>query len=713
VGDGYLMDKNVVFSNKDQLLSAAPEIGGYLAAFHSINSLWNGAITAGMIEIGYMETEAAKQFNPLIQDMRSTKTKYGHIQEKLVDTILFEMVKKVVLEIKDSAKFAINILKRNLFERTADVGYLATDAEIVQLLNLVHHAQDPSLIKAQADLVRKRLADYQYEYTVYNEILILDAAGTVQANLDPANTIRRSNDPLLRETMAIDLHGTGVTNKYLETYRGSDLRPGCGDVLIYSQKIEAPETGEGLGTLCLCFDFAGEMDGIFKDLNQGNSQMGLAVLDAGGQVMRSNNATVLPMGMVVPLDLEAEFKILTLNGRQYLASAASTDGYQGFFGLSWYGMAMIDMGTAFRGGQGDAGLEQDITRKLQNFSIELTTIHCQSEDLLSDIKIDSVNGQIMANRFRIKPFTEVLHSVKWVGEEINNLFASAITNLRQTVIASLFNDVQFRAFQGNNIADRNLYERANDVCWWALTPLFRSLLTKHHAQGLDDADRSALTRNLQYINDLYTPYLRLVLADTEGVIIAVSTPPDGLEERFEDDTLPRGQALVGMQLNAGLVRKALALAGSQDFCVSTFEPTPLYGGRPTYIYSTAVRDPRNDRSAVGVLQVVFDAEPQFKSMLADTLPRDEKQQVIRGSFGIFADRDKTVIATTTSKYPIGTRLPLEDAVFRYENGARAATIVDLDGCFYALGLQVSNGYREFKGRDGYVNDVVCLSFIPI
>ncbi len=707
------MDKQVVLQNKDQLLKAAPDIRNYLSTFHSINSRWHGAITAGMIEVGYMEAEVARLFSPLIQDMRSTKTKYGHIQEELVDAILFEMVKKVVLEIKDSAKFTINILKRNLFERTADVGYLATDGEIVQLLKLVRHGQDQSQITAQADLVAERLAAYRYEYTVYNEIIILDVDGTVQANLDPANPVRRARDPLLGQTMAIDLHNDTVADKYVETYRASDLRPGYGDVLIYSQKIEDPVTHEALGTLCLCFDFADEMKGIFGDLNEGNSQMVLAVLDAGGKVMRSNSHEILPRGMTVTMDLEAEFKILTFKNSSYLASIASTDGYQGFFGLPWYGMAMIEVDTALGSVQHETGLGQDLTRELQDFSSDLTAIHSQSEDLLSDIKIDSVNGQIMANKFRTRAFTEVLHAVKWVGEEINTLFSDAIANLQQTIVASLFNDVQFRAFQGNNIADRNLYERANDVCWWALTPLFRELLTKHNEQGLDDTDRAALTRNLQYINDLYTPYLRLVLADTDGKVVAVSNPPEGLEEFLVDDTLPRGQELVGMKLNSGLVRKALALPDSTLFCVSDFEPTPLYGGRPTYIYSTAVRDPHNDRRAVGVIQIVFDAEPQFKSMLADTLPRDEKQQVIAGAFGIFADRRKTVIASTSDKYPVGSELPLENAIFGYNKGERASTIIDLDGCFYAMGIQVSNGYREFKGVDGYVNDVVCLSFVPI
>jgi hypothetical protein len=273
--------------------------------------------------------------------------------------------------------------------------------------------------------------------------------------------------------------------------------------------------------------------------------------------------------------------------------------------------------------------------------------------------------------------------------------------------------VQFRAFQGNNIADRNLYERANDVCWWALTPLFRSLLTKHYEQELTDDDYTALTANLQYINDLYTPYLRLVLADTKGVVVACSNPPAKLEELFAGDNLPGGQEFVGMPLNPDLVEKAMGLASSKDYCVSGFEPAQLYGGRPTYIFSTSVRDPQNENRAVGVIQIVFDAEPQFHAMLTDILPKDENNQIIPGCFGVFADRNKTIISSSNLKYAIGTKLQLDTTLFQYETGKRASTIVEMDSRSYAMGLQVSNGYREFKQEDGYINDVICMIFVPM
>lgn len=707
------MDRDALVLQKNSLIKTIPELNEFISSFSTINKLWTGAITAGMIETGRMGTEAAKLFGPLVQDMRLTKDKYSVIQEQFVDVILFEMARKVVSEISDVAKFAINILKRNLFERTADVGYLATDVELVNFLKMVLKTEDQDRIIRQRDFIHKRLADYQYEYTVYNDIIILDLDGNVQVNLNQDNKITHSRDPLLRATQEINLHANLDEDKFLETFRCSDLYPNADNVLIYSHKIEDPETHNSLGTLCLCFDFEDELGGIFKDLRQGNEDIVVAILDADGAVLSSNNTRVLPMSAKVQVDLEADFRFISFNGTSYLVSTVATDGYQGFFGLTWYGLAMINAEQAFRKGSDENLLTETIIQRLQNFSEELSVVKYSSDELLDDMKIDSINGKIQALVFNANAFVEVLHFINNIGEEINVLFSGAIENLQKTVIMSLFNDVQFRAFQGNNIADRNLYERANDVCWWALSPLFRNLLTKHQHEEIDKDEQQALTDTLQYINDLYTPYLRIILATPDGVILATSDPPSELEEHIVQEGLPRGQEFVGMQLDAALVKKATRLKSSKDYCVSDFDPTFLYGGRPTYIYSTAVRDPENEKVATGVIQIVFDSEPQFKSMLEDILPKDDQGAVIKGSFGIFADRKKTIISSTSAEYPVGSKLQIEDSFFNEKSGARVSAVVDLASNSYAMGLQVSDGYREYKTSDGYKNDLICLVFIPI
>ncbi len=707
------MNIDAVAQHKEALLRSMPDVVNYISTFRSINKRWDGAITAGMIETGRMEDEASRLFAPLIQDMGSTKNRYSDIQNRLVDAIMFEMAKKVIFEIKDAAKFAINILKRNLFERTADVGYLATDAEIVNLLRMVVDGRDERDLADQGKVIRQRLAEYQYEYTVYDEILVMDRDGYVRANLCRDNHLKVSHDPCLERAQAVNLRGNQDEDKYIEIMRETDLHHRQGKTLAYAQKIEDPETRRSLGTLCLCFNFEQEMESIFSDLHQGNQHLTVAILDAEGGVLSSNNPEVLPARAKVSADLGADFRVLSINNRQYLANIAATDGYQGFYGLTWYGLAMVEVTSAFS----QTGLRDttdgDLMEKLQNFSQELTGIKDESDGLLADMKLDSINGQVKAAKYEANGFVEVLRFVDFIGDEIDGLLSQAIRNLQKTIVTSLFNDLQFRAFQGNNIADRNLYERANDVCWWALTPMFRRLLTKHADEGLTVEECQSLRDNLQYINDLYTPYLRLVLADARGTVVALSDPPSELNERFLMEGMPQGQEFVGTRLDKELVAKAMTLPSSKDYCVSGFVATDLYGGRPTYVYSTAVRSPENMDRTVGVVQIVFDAEPQFKDMLNDVLPRDENKQVVEGSLGFFVDRGGKIIASTSQEFAPGDILPLPKSLYLGEKGARNSSVVELKGRSYTVGRQVSEGYREYKRSDGYVNDVICLIMIPI
>ena len=707
------MDKKLVLLNREKLQRATPIINDYISKFRSINKCWGGSITLGMIEVSCMDNLAYRLFTPLIRDMSTTKGKYSEIQQQLINAILFEMARKVILEITDTAKFAINILKRNLFERTADVGYLATDSEIVNFLKLDFENDSPDIINQRKNAIHERLVAYQYEYTVYNEIIILDINGNIRSNLDRNNKTALSSDSLLNKTQAIDLHSDDFSDKYIETFRQSDLLPGKDSALIYSQKIEEPETGRSIGTLCLCFDFENEMDGIFNDLRQGNKDIVIAILDEDGKVLCSSDQDILARSARIPINLEADFSFLTFNDKIYMASTVETDGYQGFYGLTWYGLVMIELNTAFRNENSEEALTSSVKDKLHDFSSELSSIKFRSETLLDDMRIDSINGKVMAEKFRAHAFVEVLQFVKWIGMEIDNIFSSAIANLQETIASSMFNDAKFRAFQANNIADRNLYERANDVCWWALTPAFRVLMKKHSEKGLDEEERKAVTKNLQYINDLYTPYLRLILADKNGIVVATSNPPDGLEEIFKEEGLPSGQDIVGIKLDMELINEALALPSSKDYCVSGFMPTPLYGGRPTYIYSTSVRDPEDENKPVGVIQIVFDAEPQFQAMLTAVLPRDDSKNIKEGSFAVFTDRHKKVISSTNTQYPPGSILNIDDSLFKMKKGERYSTILDIDSRCFATGIQVSDGYREYKQKDGYRNDIVCMIFVPI
>jgi hypothetical protein len=307
-----------------------------------------------------------------------------------------------------------------------------------------------------------------------------------------------------------------------------------------------------------------------------------------------------------------------------------------------------------------------------------------------------LNGQIVSAKRDANEFMPVLEEIRSIGERTKGVFDNSLANLFNTVLSSLLSEVRFQAFSAVDIMDRNLYERANDVRWWALTSRFREIL----AQGRPTAsERETLTAILAYINGLYTVYTNLLLFDTQGEILAVSNEAEG--------------ALVGQSMgDAPHIRQALAVNASQAYVVLPFAATPLYGGRHTYIYLTSIRAPGNG-PVVGGIAIVFDSEPQFDAMLLDTLPRTAQGEVVEGAFGLFVGRDGKVIASTREQLKPGDSLDLDGPFFKLANGGRHSAVSEYEGQNYAIGAAMSQGYREYKTSGDYDNDVLALIFVPV
>ena len=63
-------------------------------------------------------------------DIGKTKDNFLNLTSTLLNHLSEEQIKKVTQEMKFKSQVAIDILIRNLFERTADIGFLATDDDI-------------------------------------------------------------------------------------------------------------------------------------------------------------------------------------------------------------------------------------------------------------------------------------------------------------------------------------------------------------------------------------------------------------------------------------------------------------------------------------------------------------------------------------------------------------------------------------------------------
>jgi chemotaxis signal transduction protein len=628
-------------------------------------------------------------------DMSSTRAAFQSLTGSLLNSLGRETLNKTVLEMNAKAQVAVDIMIRNLFERTADIGFLATDEDVRQYLALLDQGVDAAWADAARASIETRFEEYVRKYSVYSDVILVDLDGRVVAQLDKANPVTQSRDPLIAASLA-------TREAYVETFRRSDLQAGEAAPLIYSCRVGDAQ-GTVLGVLCLCFRFRDETEGIFRRLVEPADWAVILLLDPAGRVIASSDAWHVPVGARLERVVDGDWAVSRFAGRQYLSATRATQGYQGYFGPGWYGHVMLPLEHAFEhaGGGRLAQIDPDVLAGVMAnptlFDAGLQAIPAQAEQIQRVLNRSVWNGNVRhrADNKTLNPaFSKVLlWEISNTGLKTKDVFERSIGNLHETVVSAILDNSCFLASLAIDIMDRNLYERANDCRWWALTSAFRASL----AAGVDEPGAQAIGEILAYINGLYTVYDNLLLFDRDGRVVAVSNPEYA--------------ALVAQPLAEDWVRQTLALRDTQSYVVSSFTPTPLYRNRPTYVYAAAIRAPDSNQ-VVGGIGIVFDAAPQFAAMLGDALPRDQQGAAVPGSFGVFARGDRRIIAASCHGLTPGEVLDIPENYFMMREPHSG--IVVHQGHYYAVGACASVGYREYKGdSDAERNPICALIFVPL
>jgi chemotaxis signal transduction protein len=649
----------------------------YGGALQHLQAVWDSLTLLGQLSGGST-------------DMSGSRQAFGELAVSLVNQLAREALKKSLLEMGSRAQVAVNILVRNLFERTADIGFLAMDEDIRAFLR--SPADEFGGSEALAAL-RQRFGEYVSKYSVYSDIIVLDPRGHIMARLDAQASSGLSHDPLIRATIE-------TTAGYVETFRESDLMADRKRTLIYSFRV-TDDGGAVLGVLCLCFRFENECDLIFSNLVGSDDWTVVTMLDPDGVVIASSDPFHVPIGAKLAPVLDAEYRVVRFGPAEYLATTRAAQPYQGYGGPGFYGHVMVPLQHVFNRNASHrlAGIAPDVLEGIihasELFTAEIRTIPSRAEHIQRELNRSVWSGNVSRGA-TVEAGTAIfskilLKEISDIGARTKDVFEGAIADLHETVVASLLHANECHAALAIDIMDRNLYERANDCRWWALTSAFSELLSK-----LSDQDSQAIGAILRAINNLYTVYSNLIVFDRAGRIVATA----GAAGRD-----PAAATLAGEW-----VARVLSLADAQDYAVSPFEPTPLYGGGPTYIYGAAIRAPQRG-PVVGGIAIVFDSRPQFAAMLNDALPRDGAGAVKPGAFGLFVEPNGRVIACSDDHFAPGDRLAIDPAFLGVTAGAGHSGIAVLDGAYFAVGAKASSGYREYKSaRDPYRNDVIALIF---
>ena len=234
----------------------------------------------------------------------------------------------------DLAYNVIEIIDRNLFERTADVRWWATDSAIVAAL------QSPS--PETAAHAASRLGVILSAYTVYLDIWICDMNGRVIASGKqdryarvPGSSV--AQEPWFRESLT-HRSGDEFACGGVARIDTLDRRPSA----IYSATIrrDGQARSAPLGVLVVHFDWQTQADTVVRGirlLDGERERSRVLIVDARQRVLAaSDGAGILTETLSLPLAKGASGFDFAQDG--IIQAWARTPGYETYPGLGWYGV---------------------------------------------------------------------------------------------------------------------------------------------------------------------------------------------------------------------------------------------------------------------------------------------------------------------------------------------------------------------------------------
>ncbi len=357
--------------------------------------------------------------------------------------------KKALLAARARAQVVIDVLVRNLFERTADIGFLAADATYSPLGG--RNAEAESAATSLRSLQR-HFAEYVAKYSVYHNVILISATGEVLAQLENGSAPAMTHDSLVANTVANE-------RSHVESCRQSDLVPGARRALIYSQRIASER--RTLGVLCLCFRLEDEWESLFAKLRSAPIGPSCRCWMSTTRCLRAATPTSCLSGARVAPGERRTGDIVRFAGREFLAVTRDAQPYQGYAGPQWRGHVMVPLERAFETDEraADLGCTSEVLTDLRasaaTFSTALREIPRKADSVQRDLNRSVWNGSVrlsFADGGNGTFAKALLREISNMGRKTKEVFEHSIEELHETIVSSVLQDSQFMASLAERVA---------------------------------------------------------------------------------------------------------------------------------------------------------------------------------------------------------------------------------------------------------------------
>ncbi|MCX7712087.1 MAG: cache domain-containing protein [Chthoniobacterales bacterium] len=288
-------------------------------------------------EMGTLSRQTASVADSLAKESKETLSELYDISQRLSTDVRGR-------RLSDLAHTNIELIDRNLYERSCDVRWWATDASVVEA---AANPNNPEILR----FTSSRLATILKAYTVYYDIVVANLEGKILTNGRPADYRSIGLDVSKNEWFQTALRTTSGDEFGFEGVHNSPLVNGK-RILAYSCGIRqnGNSYGELLGILGILFNWDSLALTIVDQTPLADDEKAAArvcIVDLQGRILadtkRASTRDTLPF--VRELDIlqtKRGYKIIEYQGKRHLVAYGFSPGYE-TYSTGWCGLIMLEI----------------------------------------------------------------------------------------------------------------------------------------------------------------------------------------------------------------------------------------------------------------------------------------------------------------------------------------------------------------------------------
>lgn len=550
------------------------------------------------------------------------KMKKGTIQE--IET-LSSVIENKSISIQGSrlANLALTNIRftdRNLFERSADIRWWATDDILVKSLT------DNN--KEEFDNAINRLGVILKSYTVYYDLILCDIDGNCKATGDSSyDLIGRNfaNKKWFRLAMNT-LNGTefGFDSIHLSPAINNDF------TAIYSCKVHEGGNPQNkvIGVLGAVFkwrEFAQRIVNETPLTPEERTKTRVLICDGEGNIIADTKGRILQQKMRFKgrdelFKKEKGFAIVEKNGNKKLVCHAISPGFKGYKSENWHSLILQDTDMNCNNQNVDKDNDESLDSVIElisHLSKETQKAIKEIEMINDETHVLSLNAAIEAahvgdagrgfgvisgfmgdlSRTTAKITAKMDSNTQEKINQLNSLLSSNSQRIRGDRLINL-------SVTNIDLVDRALYERTADVQWWATESSVTNALINKTSEN-----KKILSTRLGTILQYYTVYEDLIVCDFNGDVIA-----NGSSKNIEEN-------MANTQWFQNILKNTNSKKYGFDIIHKDYENT-----KSTSLVFTCKlnREMERTQECLGILAIVFNWEDFINTIFSET-PLNENE----------------------------------------------------------------------------------------